>query len=131
VREEFPTLLRVYRERTGRSRNDLAHEVGIDPSYLTRMERSEREPPRQRVVESLAAALRLSVLDRNRLLASAGYLPLSVEQLGAWDETLQAVVDVLTDVRLTPNERERFRQVVQLLAAQWRGESEARPELAS
>jgi hypothetical protein len=70
-------------------------------------------------------------MDRNRLLVSAGYVPLSVAQLGTWDEALQAVADVLTDTRLTADEREKFRLVVQLIAARWRGASELSPELAS
>jgi transcriptional regulator with XRE-family HTH domain len=131
LREEFPSLLRVYRERAGRSRNDLAREVGVDPSYVSRMELGEREPPRQHVVEDLARALRLSLMDRNRLLVAAGYAPLSVTQLGTWDEALQAVADVLTDARLTPEEREEFRLVVRLISARWRGRSQISPELAS
>jgi len=131
MREEFSTLLRQYREVAGRSRNGLAREIGIDPSYLTRLERGDREPPRQPVVENVARALRLSILDRNRLLAAAGHVPLSIAQLGTWDEALQDVVDVLTDARLTAAEREEFRLVVRLIAARWRDTSRLSPELAS
>jgi len=121
MREDFPTLLRSFREAAGRSRNNLAHEVGVDPSYLTRIEHGDREPPRQHIVEALARALRLSLPDRNRLLVAAGYAPLSVVQLGAWDDALQAVADVLNDIRLSPEERNEFRSVVRLISARWRG----------
>src|SRR3954465_7524511 len=121
MRDEFPALLRSFRERGGRSRNALAHEVGVDPSYLTRIEHGDREPPRQHIVEALARALRLSLPDRNRLLVAAGYAPLSVVQLGAWDDALQAVADVLNDIRLSPEERNEFRSVVRLISARWRG----------
>jgi transcriptional regulator with XRE-family HTH domain len=131
MREDFPSLLRMYRERTGRSRNELAREVGVDPSYVSRMELGEREPPRQHVVEDLARALRLGILDRNRLLMAAGYAPMSLTQLGSWDEALQEVTDVLNDSRLTAEEREEFRQVVRLIAKRWRGRSGISPELAS
>jgi transcriptional regulator with XRE-family HTH domain len=131
MREEFPSLLRSFREAAGRSRNNLAHEVGVDPSYLTRIEHGDREPPRQHIVEALARALRLSLPDRNRLLVSAGYAPLSVVQLGAWDDALQAVADVLNDIRLSPEERNEFRSVVRLISARWRGTSELTPQLAS
>lgn len=120
-RDEFPCLLRAFRERNGRSRNALAHEVGVDPSYLTRIEHGDREPPRQHIVEALTRALRLSVPERNRLLVAAGYAPLSVVQLGAWDDALQAVADVLNDIELSPEERNEFRSVVQLISARWRG----------
>jgi transcriptional regulator with XRE-family HTH domain len=131
MREEFPTLLRSFRERAGRSRNNLAHEVGVDPSYLTRIEHGDREPPRLHIVEALARSLRLSIADRNRLLVAAGYAPLSVVQLGAWDDALQAVADVLTDIHLSPEERDQFRSVVQMISARWRGGSHLTPQLAS
>jgi len=121
MREDFPSLLRSFREAAGRSRNNLAHEVGVDPSYLTRIEHGDREPPRQHIVEALARALRLSLPNRNRLLVAAGYAPLSVVQLGAWDDALQAVADVLNDIRLSPEERNEFRSVVRLISARWRG----------
>src|SRR4051812_23923812 len=121
MRDEFPDLLRSFRERNGRSRNALAHEVGVDPSYLTRIEHGDREPPRQHIVEALTRALRLSVQERNRLLVAAGYAPLSVVQLGSWDDALQAVADVLNDIELSPEERNEFRSVVRLISARWRG----------
>ena len=127
MREEFPALLRSFREAAGRSRNNLAHEVGVDPSYLTRIEHGDREPPRQHIVEALARALRLSLPDRNRLLVAAGYAPLSVVQLGAWDDALQAVADVLNDIHLSPEERNEFRSVVRLISARWRGAAELSP----
>jgi transcriptional regulator with XRE-family HTH domain len=121
MRDEFASLLRSYRERSNRSRNNLAHEVGVDPSYLTRIEHGDREPPRQHIVEAIARALRLSIADRNRLLVAAGYAPLSVVQLGTWDDALQAVADVLNDGRLSAEERQQFKDVVQLISARWRG----------
>jgi transcriptional regulator with XRE-family HTH domain len=131
MRDDFSTLLRSYRERAGRSRNNLAHEIGIDPSYLTRCEHGDRDPPRQHIIEALARALRMSVPERNRLLVSAGFAPLSVMQLGAWDDALQAVTDVLNDVHLSPEERDEFRSVVRLIAARWRGGAKLSPRFAS
>jgi transcriptional regulator with XRE-family HTH domain len=125
MREDFPTLLRSFRERAGRSRNSLANEVGVDPSYLTRIEHGDREPPRQHIVEALARVLRLSLSERNRLLVGAGFAPLSVMQLGSWDDALQAVADVLNDATLSAEERDQFRSVVQMISARWRGQSEA------
>ena len=118
-REEFPTLLRSFRERDKRSRNNLAYEVGVDPSYLTRIEHGDREPPRQHIVEALARALRLSVPERNRLLVAAGYAPVSIVQLGAWDDAFQAVADVLNDLQLSQEERDQYRAVVQAISAKW------------
>lgn len=120
MRDDFPTMLRSFRERAGRSRNAFAHEIGVDPSYCTRIEHGDREPPRQHIVEAMCRALRLSTSERNRLLVSAGYAPMSVVQLGAWDDCLQAVVDVLNDMHLSPGERDEFRSVVRSIAERWR-----------
>lgn len=117
--DKFSELLRGFRERAGRSRNALAHEVGVDPSYLTRIEHGDREPPRQHIVEAVTRSLRLSVLERNRLLVSAGYAPLSGMQPSVWDETLQAVSDVLNNIDLSPQERNEFRFVIRKIAECW------------
>lgn len=121
MRDDFPTLLRIFRERANRSRNALAHEVGVDPSYLTRIEHGTREPPRQHIVEAIARALRVSIPERNRLLVAAGYAPMSIVQLGYWDDALQAVSDVLNDVHLSLEERNEFRTVIRLVSHRWMG----------
>jgi transcriptional regulator with XRE-family HTH domain len=117
---EFATLLHAFRERLGLSCNELARAVGVDPSYISRLERGEREPPRRRVVEGLALALQLALDEQDRLLVSAGYAPATVALLGEWDATLQAVADVLVDRAIPPQEIDSFRKVVQLLAERWR-----------
>ncbi len=118
--EEFSTLLRRYRDRAGMSCNELARAVGIDPSYVSRLERGEREPPRRPVVERVTEVLHLELEDQDRLLVSAGYAPATVAVLGRWDSTLQAVADVLTDRRISSADLEDFRQVIHLLAERWR-----------
>jgi transcriptional regulator with XRE-family HTH domain len=118
--EDFASLLRRFRERAGLSCNELARLVAVDPSYISRLERGEREPPRRLVVERLAAVLELPPIERDQLLVSAGYSPASIEALGGWDATVQAVVDVLADPRLPAAERQAFRQVIDLLAERWR-----------
>ena len=118
--EEFATLLRRFRDRAGLSCNELARAVGVDPSYISRLERSEREPPRRRVVEGLAVALQLGLEDQDRLLVSAGYAPATVALLGHWDSTLQVVADVLVDRRIPAEELENFRHVIRLVARRWR-----------
>jgi transcriptional regulator with XRE-family HTH domain len=126
VTEDFATLLRSYRDQAGMSCNELARAVAVDPSYISRLERGEREPPRRPIVERLAMSLRLSVEDQDRLLVTAGYAPASVAVLGRWDSTLQEVADVLTDGRISEDELESFRQVIHLVAQRWR-----RPALAA
>ena len=117
---DFGTLLRGFREGARLSCNELARIVAVDPSYISRLERGEREPPRRPVVERLAAALQLPLDEQDQLLVSAGYAPATVAALGGWDATLQVVADVLTDRRISSNERQNFRQVLQLVAERWR-----------
>lgn len=117
---DFATLLRQYRDRAGESCNTLARAVYVDPSYISRLERGEREPPRRPIVERIAAALRLGVEAQDALLVSAGYAPATVAVLGHWDSALQEVADVLTDGRLTDAEMDAFRTVIHLVAARWR-----------
>lgn len=120
VKEEFGPLLRMFRERAGRSRNSLCHEVGCDPSYGTRIEAGDREPPRLHLVEAFARGLRLSIADRNRLYVAAGYAPVEVGVLG-WHDAFQCVADVLSDAHLTPEERDAYVNVIQQISARWRG----------
>lgn len=117
---EFARLLNEYRERLGLSMNELARAVGVDPSYVSRIIRGEREPPRRHVVEGLAAALQLSVEEQDRLLVAGGYAPASVALLGRWDPTLQTVAEILLDRRLTMTETDAFREVIVALTEHWR-----------
>ncbi|MBX5491747.1 MAG: helix-turn-helix domain-containing protein [Chloroflexi bacterium] len=118
--DDFGSLLRRLREAAGLSCNELARLVAVDPSYISRLERGEREPPRRLVVERLADALGLSPIERDRLLVSAGYSPGAIRALGGWDPTLHAVAELLADPQLPAREREAFRTVIDLLAERWR-----------
>jgi transcriptional regulator with XRE-family HTH domain len=110
---EFGELLRFYRVRRGVSRNSLCHEVGCDPSYGTRIEAGDRDPPRRHIVEAFARTLRLKPAERAGLLMAAGY------SAWAWSDALQAVADVLSDLDLTLEERAHFRAGVLALAEPW------------
>ncbi|MPZ13964.1 MAG: helix-turn-helix domain-containing protein [Chloroflexi bacterium] len=119
---DFARVLRRYRDRLGISRNQLAREVGVDASYLTRIEHGERHPPRLHVVEALARRLRLSAADRDRLLIAAGFAPASLGPFG-WDDALIAVAETLADPTLNPNDRAEFSEVIRSIARRWRNAS--------
>jgi transcriptional regulator with XRE-family HTH domain len=116
---DFGATLRRYRRCVGWSQNALARVVGLDASYINRLERGEREAPTRQTALALAQALELSTEDADRLLGSAGYLPLSLQKLGAADATVNAVVRLLTDDRLSPELRADFRAVVETIAYRW------------
>jgi transcriptional regulator with XRE-family HTH domain len=80
--EAFGALLDQYRKQARLSMNALARSVAVDPSYISRVCRGEREPPRRAMVARLADALGVQGTERVRFFASAGYWP------DAWPEDL-------------------------------------------
>lgn len=59
-----------------RSIKRLARHAGVDHSHISRLEGGSRQPSREMVM-TIADALGVCELDRDRLLATAGYLPAS------------------------------------------------------
>ena len=68
--------------------------------------------------EALARGLRLSPDDTDRLLAAGGFVPSVITRLGPGDPTLLLVAQVLTDSRVSDDERQRLRAVIEA-AARW------------
>lgn len=115
----FGVTLRRYRLCLGLSQNALAKVVGINASYINRLQRGERGAPTRAVALALADALKLLTDDVDRLLGSAGYLPPSKCTLDPADFTVGAVVRLLIDERLSPEMRADFRAVVETIAYRW------------
>lgn len=120
VENEFGERLRRHREAAGLSQNALAREVKVDPSYINRLERAEREPPKRELVARLAEVLALSEAERQRLLLAAGHVPDWLLPLGADDPTLTAVAYLLADAGVEEAAKSEFRSVVETLARRWR-----------
>ncbi len=125
----FGELLRQYRERAGISQNALGKRTGIHPSMINRMESGEREPARREQIEALARGLGLTPSETDELLAAAGQLPTAIERLGAGHPLLVLVATVLTDERIPPAERERFRAAVTALGEWLRAAYDAAPSV--
>jgi transcriptional regulator with XRE-family HTH domain len=76
----FAELLRDARERAGISQRELAEKVGVDSSYISRIERALFPPPVRDKVLAIADALELSnPAERAMFLLSAGCA--SIEEL--------------------------------------------------
>src|SRR5579884_2802986 len=116
--ESFGSLLRAYRERAGLSQSALARRAGLDPSFINRLESGQRSAERS-VAERLISALGLDASDTDRLLAAGGHLPALFSRVGLHDPTLHLVVRILTDDRLTPEDRDEFREVIRLIGQRW------------
>ena len=117
----FGPLLRSHRQRARLSLPALGRQVRLDFSYLSRLERGQREPPRRAAILALATALELTSEETDVLLVAGGQLPQALTQLGPLDSTVSQLTAILTDPAISAADRQRFRQIVALLAAQWRG----------
>ncbi len=117
--EDFASTLRRFRLRAGISQNALAKIVGINASYINRLEHGEREAPTRDIARALAQALHLCVEEVDRLLFAAGHVPPSLQKLGPADSTIAAVTRLLTNDRLSPEARADFRAIVETIAIRW------------
>ena len=93
--------------------------MSLDFSYLSRLERGQREPPRRATILTLATALGLTGEETDTLLVAGGQLPQALAQLGPLDTTVSQLTAILTDPAIPTTDRQRFRQIIALLAAQW------------
>lgn len=63
ISEEFGALLRHHRTAKGMSLAQLGREANISPSYINRFETGERQGPSLAIVEALADALDISIIE--------------------------------------------------------------------
>lgn len=66
-------LLRGFRASVGISQDGLARKAGLDPSYISRLERGGRTQPSMETLLKIAEVLGLRSAQRDALLSSAGY----------------------------------------------------------
>lgn len=111
------------------SQSTLANRAALDHSYVSRLASGARTPSREAVVR-LADAIPLGVVDRDRLLAAAGFLPRNGQQaiLDA-DPALVAAVNLLGDDAVPVSLRDSFREQLFALTnvyrlASWAGRDE-------
>jgi transcriptional regulator with XRE-family HTH domain len=120
VESQFGELVRRHREVAGLSQNALARLVEVDQSYINRLERGEREPPKRALVARLAEALALTGVERQRLLLAAGHVPDWLLALEPDDETLLQVATFLAAPDVSAAARQEFRQAIALILRRWR-----------
>jgi transcriptional regulator with XRE-family HTH domain len=94
---EFGPQLSELRQARGWSQVKLAQQAGLDPSTVSRFEAGSRAPERDTVLK-IADALVLPVLDRERLLAAAGF------RSEAWDDPMLAELAQLLNDPAVPSE---------------------------
>jgi transcriptional regulator with XRE-family HTH domain len=79
----FGDLLRAHRKRAGLTQSAVAHALGIDFTYISKIERGRAAPPSTDIIAVAASVLRLSADERDQLFAAAAKLPAELEQWAA------------------------------------------------
>ncbi len=115
----FGVTLKRFREARRVSQSKLAERAGFDHSYVSRLESGARTPTRD-AVEQLAKAMDLDQINRDELLASAGFLPGEVSSLLSGEPEITEVLGLLQNSQVPEAYRDSMRQVLRLLAEQAR-----------
>jgi len=115
----FGVTLKKFREGRRVSQSKLAARAGFDHSYVSRLESGARTPTRD-AVEQLAIALDLEPINRDELLASAGFLPGELSSLLSGEPEITEVLGLLQNNHVPEAYRDSMRQVLRLLAEQAR-----------
>ncbi len=115
----FGLTLKKFREARRVSQSKLAARAGFDHSYVSRLESGARTPTRD-AVEQLAIALDLEPVNRDELLASAGFLPGQLSSLLSGEPEITEVLGLLQNNHVPEAYRDSMRQVLRLLAEQAR-----------
>ena len=85
---EFGVRLRELRTKAGLSQRELADKVGINFTYLSKIESGTMPPPSEKVIMKLAEALNA---DKDELITLAGRIPSDIAQLLKNREVLQSL----------------------------------------
>jgi HTH-type transcriptional regulator, competence development regulator len=87
------TIQRLRRER-GLTQRQVAAQLGIDFTYLSKLENDRGEPPSEKAVRNLAKALHV---DAEELLARAGRLPTELRDRAQADVSFARLLRRLPD----------------------------------
>lgn len=115
----FADLLRTYREQRRLPQRTVSQTSGVNQALISRFETGDRLPSGPEQVLAMSDALRLAPEEADALLAAAGYWPRVYVALGPGDPTLLTVAQVLASTHLAGERKDRFRQLIALLAAEW------------
>lgn len=106
--QKFGPLVRREREAKGIGLREMAHKIGVSPTYLSKVERGEVPPPVEGRIRVIA---RILERDPDELLALAGRVPSDIAAI-----IRRAPVEVSALLRST---RGRTREEIARLASSW------------
>ena len=107
-RNEFGDLLIKLRMARGWSQGQLAQSAKLDPSSVSRFEAGTRAPERETIMK-LADALVLPIVDRDRLLAAAGFRSAALD-----DPLISEMAMLLADPAMPESARTELRTVLRI-----------------
>jgi transcriptional regulator with XRE-family HTH domain len=108
----FGGYLHELRRERGLTVRQLATAAGVHHTYVSKLERGDRQAPDEAVVEALAAALGATPSQLDQLRWRAGLSPRGSGAPGQDDPTLTLVAEVLADQALPTAERDRLRRSI-------------------
>lgn len=108
---EFGRLLAAYREELNWTKTQLAEQAKLDPSSVSRLEGGSRLPELT-TIKVLAEAMKLSPVERERLIASAGF------RSEAWsDPLIVELVELLLDPTVPEQTHDELRTLIRVAVA--------------
>src|SRR5687767_15171953 len=108
----FGGYLHELRRERGLTARQLASLAGVHHTYVSKLERGDRQAPDEPVVEGLAAALGVSPAQLDQLRWRAGLTPRGAGAPGQDDPTLTLVAEALANPALTDPARDQLRRAI-------------------
>ncbi|HVG97238.1 MAG TPA: helix-turn-helix transcriptional regulator [Chloroflexota bacterium] len=108
----FGGYLHELRRERGLTVRQLAADAGVHHTYVSKLERGDRQAPEEPVVEALARAMRATPAQLDQLRWRAGLAPGGGGAPGQDDPTLTMVAEALGDGGLSAPDRDRLRQAI-------------------
>ncbi|MGK7914781.1 MAG: helix-turn-helix domain-containing protein [Prochloraceae cyanobacterium] len=108
MEQTFGQVIRTARKNKGYSQRDLAKQIGLDFTYLSKLENSRTDyPPKEDVIRSIAKHLEL---DEEELVFLAGRIPQRDEEL--LKQHYQSMPALFRRMRENPTFAEQFLEEV-------------------
>jgi transcriptional regulator with XRE-family HTH domain len=108
----FGGYLHELRRERGLTVRHLASAAGVHHTYVSKLERGDRQAPDEPVVEALARALQATPAQLDQLRWRAGLAPAGTGAPGQDDPTLTLVAEALGSGALSSTGRDRLRQAI-------------------
>jgi transcriptional regulator with XRE-family HTH domain len=107
---DFGPLLRDQRKARRLTQQQLADAVGVDFTYISKVENGRADPPSEETIRKIAAVLGT---DSEHLLAHAGKLSPDLKEAAAAEPQLALLLRTIGKKRLRPDQYERMRAIAE------------------